>query len=58
MRRITKHVGEAGIGALDIALWDIGGKICGQPISQMLGEYRRKLPAYRSTIQGDDIQKD
>ena len=27
MRRATKHVGEAGIGALDIALWDLAGKI-------------------------------
>ncbi len=27
MRRITKHVGETGIGALDIALLDLGGKV-------------------------------
>ncbi|MFT5392840.1 MAG: L-alanine-DL-glutamate epimerase-like enolase superfamily enzyme, partial [Gammaproteobacteria bacterium] len=25
MRNATKHVGELGIGALDIALWDIAG---------------------------------
>ena len=57
MRRITKHVGEAGIGALDIALWDLGGKITGQPISQMLGGHRRKLPSYASTISGDEHPK-
>ena len=57
MRRITKHVGEAGIGALDIALWDLGGKITGQPISQMLGGHRRKLPSYASTIPGDKHPK-
>lgn len=53
MRRATKHVGEAGIGALDIALWDLAGKISGQSISTMLGGYRKKLPAYASTITGD-----
>ena len=36
MRRLTKHVGEAGIGALDIALWDLAGKCCGLSIAQML----------------------
>ena len=54
MRRITKHVGEAGIGALDIAIWDLGGKITGQSVSQMLGGFRDKLPAYASSIQGDE----
>ena len=57
MRRATKHVGEAGIGALDIALWDLSGKICGQPISKMLGGHRQKLPAYASTISGDEHPK-
>ncbi len=57
MRRATKHVGEAGIGALDIALWDLGGKICEQSICQMLGGHRGKLPAYASTIPGDEQSK-
>ena len=43
MRRATKHVGEAGIGALDIALWDLAGKISGQSISTMLDGYRKNL---------------
>ena len=57
MRRINTPVGEAGIGALDIALWDLGGKITGQSISQMLGGHRRKLPSYASTIPGDEHPK-
>ena len=36
MRRLTKHVGEAGIGALDIAFWDLADKCCGLSIAQML----------------------
>lgn len=57
MRSITKHVGDAGIGALDIALWDLGGKITEQSVAQMLGGSRWKLPAYASTLQGDEQPK-
>lgn len=57
MRRATKHVGESGIGPLDIALWDLSGKICNQPIYKLLGGYRKKLPAYASTIHGDEHPK-
>ena len=56
MRRLTKHVGEAGIGSLDIALWDLAGKCCGLSIAQMLGGHRWHLPAYASTIHGDEQQ--
>jgi len=41
--------------AIDLALWDIGGKIAGLPVYQMLGAYRDKIPAYASTMCGDDI---
>ena len=37
------------IGALDIALWDLGGKIAGLPIHRMLGTYRESIPAYCSS---------
>jgi L-alanine-DL-glutamate epimerase-like enolase superfamily enzyme len=53
MRRATKHVGEVGIGALDIALWDLAGKQQNLSIAQLLGGYRERLPAYASTIPGD-----
>ena len=53
MRRLTKHVGEVGIGALDIALWDLAGKHYGVPVGELLGGYRKRLPAYASTIGGD-----
>lgn len=55
MRRATKHVGEVGIGALDIALWDIAGKHQGVPIATMLGGYRKRLPTYASTLGGDRL---
>ncbi len=55
MRRLTKHVGEVGIGALDIALWDLAGKHHGAPVYELLGGHRTRLPAYASTLHGDRL---
>lgn len=57
MRRNTKHIGEVGIGALDIALWDLAGKHYGAPVSELLGGYRTRLPAYASTLHGDNLPR-
>jgi L-alanine-DL-glutamate epimerase-like enolase superfamily enzyme len=43
------------LGTLDLALWDIAGKVAGMPVYKMLGAYRDKVPAYASTMCGDDI---
>ena len=37
------------IGAVDVALWDLAGKIAGMPIHQLLGSYRDTIPAYASS---------
>ena len=37
------------IGALDVALWDIAGKVAGLPIHQLIGSYRDRIPAYASS---------
>ncbi len=37
------------IGAVDVALWDIAGKIAGLPIHQLIGSYRDRVPAYVSS---------
>lgn len=37
---------EAIWGNLDVALWDIKGKVAGLPIAKLLGQYRDKVPAY------------
>ncbi|MDR6571047.1 L-alanine-DL-glutamate epimerase [Chitinophaga ginsengisegetis] len=35
-------------GNLDVALWDIKGKVAGLPIAVLLGKYRDKVPVYSS----------
>jgi len=55
LRLATKHVGEVGIGALDVCLWDIAGKLQQQPIYALLGGHRTSLPAYASTLIGDRL---
>ena len=37
------------IGAIDVALWDIAGKVAGMPIHCLLGTYRHSAPAYASS---------
>jgi len=53
MRRATKHIGEVGIGPLDIALWDLAGKFQSVSVSEMLGGDRKRLTTYASTLHGD-----
>ncbi len=44
-----RYVPLRGIGAVDVALWDIAGKAAGLPIHQLLGTYRQSVPAYASS---------
>jgi len=37
------------IGAMDVALWDIAGKVAALPIHRLLGSYRDRVPAYASS---------
>jgi L-alanine-DL-glutamate epimerase-like enolase superfamily enzyme len=37
------------IGAVDVALWDLGGKAANLPIHRLLGAYRSSAPAYASS---------
>jgi L-alanine-DL-glutamate epimerase-like enolase superfamily enzyme len=37
------------IGAMDVALWDLGGKIANLPIYKLMGGFRKKVPAYASS---------
>jgi L-alanine-DL-glutamate epimerase-like enolase superfamily enzyme len=42
---------EHVISGIDIALWDLFGKVCGQPVARLLGGYyRRKIKPYASIL--------
>ena len=47
--RQTRGVSTSVIGAVDICLWDINGKIAGQPIHRLLGTCKDSVPVYSST---------
>jgi L-alanine-DL-glutamate epimerase-like enolase superfamily enzyme len=47
--KMNRSVSTYVIGAIDICLWDINGKIAGQPIHRLLGTCRESVPAYSST---------
>jgi L-alanine-DL-glutamate epimerase-like enolase superfamily enzyme len=42
------------VGVLDQALWDVAGRITGLPVHKLLGAARDRVPAYASTMCGDD----
>lgn len=42
--------------AMDLALWDLKGKVTGQPVWKLLGGRREKILAYGSTMCGDDLE--
>lgn len=44
------------LSAIDLALWDLAGRYLNQPVYKLLGGYRSKIPAYASTMCGDDLE--
>ena len=49
MWKQNRSVSTNAIGAIDICLWDINGKIAGQPIHRLLGTCKDVMPTYSST---------
>ena len=47
--KMNRSVSTYVIGAVDICLWDINGKIAGQPIHRLLGTCKETVPVYSST---------
>ena len=54
MFRLTKPYGSAGlascaVSAIDLALWDLRGRIAGEPVYRLLGGAPRRVPCYATT---------
>jgi L-alanine-DL-glutamate epimerase-like enolase superfamily enzyme len=54
VKRALRKQDRMGLGPVDIALWDIAGKVHQAPIWQLLGGWKTRLPAYASTYHGDE----
>ncbi|MCH7605876.1 MAG: mandelate racemase [Chloroflexi bacterium] len=49
MWKQNRSVSTNAIGAVDVALWDVMGKVAGLPIHRLLGTCRDRIPAYASS---------
>ena len=55
MYQVTRWYGRKGaaisaLGGIDIALWDLRGKVLGKPVYELLGGTRHSVPAYASGL--------
>jgi L-alanine-DL-glutamate epimerase-like enolase superfamily enzyme len=53
LKRDIRQFDHMGHGPIDIALWDWAGRHYGASITELLGGYRKRLPAYASTYHAD-----
>ena len=56
LRRYNRHaynLSDGVAGSIDVALWDIAGKVANQPIAVLLGLAREKIPAYKTARPSD-----
>ncbi|MBS7697093.1 MULTISPECIES: mandelate racemase family protein [unclassified Chelatococcus] len=44
------------LAVVDCALWDLAGRKLGLPVYKLIGAYRDKVPAYGSTMCGDELE--
>jgi D-galactarolactone cycloisomerase len=45
-----------GIAGVDLALWDLAGKLAKLPVSELIGRKRESVPAYLSGLPGGDAR--
>ena len=56
-QRIHKSgLSDREIAVVDMALWDIAGRSANQPVHKLLGAFRDKVPAYASSMCGDELE--
>lgn len=50
------YVSVFAISAMDVALWDLAGKLQGVPVAQLCGGRRRAMQAYASSTHHESVQ--
>ncbi len=54
-RLALDRLSDKVLAAVDLALWDLAGKAATLPVYKLLGATRTKVPAYASSMCGDDL---
>jgi L-alanine-DL-glutamate epimerase-like enolase superfamily enzyme len=54
MSKLVRYCGYRCLGAVDVALWDLAGKIAGLPVHALLGTARTSVPVYVSSQRFSD----
>lgn len=54
-RGSAEQLTDRALCAIELALWDVAGRKLGQPVHRLVGHYREKVPAYASTMVGDNV---
>ena len=47
--KLSRSISYRTIGAVDVALWDLAGKIAGLPVHALMGTAKTSIPAYASS---------
>ena len=55
-QRMHRALTDHALSVVDVALWDLAGRVLNQPVYKLLGGYRDKVLAYASTMCGDDLE--
>ena len=55
-QRQSQLLSDRVMATVDMALWDLAGRYLNQPVYKLLGGYRDKVPAYASTMCGDEVE--
>jgi L-alanine-DL-glutamate epimerase-like enolase superfamily enzyme len=45
------------LGLVDVALWDLAGRLAGLPVHRLLGYFRESIPAYASTVTYGSVEE-
>ncbi len=54
-RGSTSQLTDRTLAIVEMALWDLAGRTLGLPVYKLIGAYRDKVPAYGSTMCGDEM---